>query len=153
VLHKFVAAAAAAAIVVVGFATKWSRDTTYAGFAGFATDEISRVCWVIFLKFITQIVLGLPSFRILLHQFVTSAAAAAAVEVDFFPCKMVQRYIPNADFEADEISRVCWVGRSSKDHQIPQIHHSDCIGWSPNCLSLACPQGDIIFVPSLVSGT
>jgi hypothetical protein len=90
----------------------------------------------------------------LLHQFVTSAAAAAAaVEVDFFPCKMVQRYIPNADFEADEISRVCWVGRSSKDHQILQIHHSDCIGWSPNCLSLACPQGDIIFVPSLVSGT
>jgi hypothetical protein len=63
VLHKFVAAAAAAAIVVVGFATKWSRDTTYAGFAGFATDEISRVCWVIFLKFITQIVLGLSQFQ------------------------------------------------------------------------------------------
>jgi hypothetical protein len=146
VLHKFVAAA----IVVVGFAAKWSRDTTSAGFAGFATDEISRVCWVIFLKFTTQIVLGLSQFRILLHKFVTSAAA---VEVDFFPCKMVQRYIPNADFEADEISRVCWVGRSSKDHQIPQIHHSDCIGWRPNCLSLPCPQGDIIFVPSLVSGT
>ncbi len=151
-LHKFVvAAAAAAAIVVVGFAAKWSRDTTCAGSAGFATDEISRVCWVIFLKFTTQIVLGLSQFRILLHQFVTSAAAG--VEVDFFPCKMVQRYIPNADFEADEISRICWVGRSSKDYQIPQIHHSDCIGWSPNCLSLPCPQGDIIFVPSLVSGT
>ncbi len=61
VLHKFVAAAAAA--VVVGFAAKWSRDTTYAGFAGFGTDEISRVCWVIFLKFTTQIVLGLSQFQ------------------------------------------------------------------------------------------
>jgi hypothetical protein len=64
VLHKFVVvAAAAAAIVVVGFAPKWSRDTAYAGFAGFDTDEISRVCWVIFLKFITQIVLGLSQFQ------------------------------------------------------------------------------------------
>jgi uncharacterized protein YfaQ (DUF2300 family) len=83
VLHKFVVAAAP--IIVVGFAAKWSRDTTYAGFAGFATDEISRVCWVIFLKFTTQIVLDLSQFRILLHKFVApAAAAAAAVEVDFF---------------------------------------------------------------------
>jgi hypothetical protein len=141
VLHKFAfVAAAAAAIVVVGFAAKWSRDISYAGFAGFATDEISRVCWVF------------PSSGFCCTNFVTSAAAAA-VEVDFSPCKMVQIYIPNADFEADEISRVCWVGRSSTDHQIPQIHHSDFIGWSPNCLSLPCPQGDIIFVPNLVSGT